>query len=66
MRIALRIASYLLIAVVLGLLGYSAWFATVWGFNPLWLFPLYIAGLILCGVVILALRCSEPRKSSTS
>jgi hypothetical protein len=66
MRNTLRVASYLLIAVVLGFLGYSAWFATMWGFNPLWLFPLYIVGLVLCGFVLLALRRGEPRKTPTS
>src|SRR5580692_9820031 len=59
MRIALRVASCLLIAVVLGLLGYSAWFVTVWGFNTFALFPLYIVGLTVCTIVILALRCRK-------
>jgi|HubBroStandDraft_5_1064220.scaffolds.fasta_scaffold992931_2 hypothetical protein len=34
MPFALRVASYLLITVVLALLAYSAWFATVWGVQP--------------------------------
>jgi hypothetical protein len=66
MRIVLKIASYLLIAATLGFLGFSAWFASVWGFNPLMLFPLYMVGLILCGVIIFALRRSERRKPSAN
>ena len=61
MGIALRIGAYLLILGILAFLGYSAWFATVWGFNPLLLFPLYIAGLVICGLIVLALWSGKSR-----
>jgi hypothetical protein len=66
MRIVLKVVLYLLIAATLGFLGFSAWFASVWGFNPLMLFPLYMVGLILCGVIIFALRRSERGKPSAN
>lgn len=33
---------------VLLFMAYSTWFALVWGFNPLAIFPLYIVGLMVC------------------
>ncbi|HWY16706.1 MAG TPA: hypothetical protein VNX86_16340 [Rhizomicrobium sp.] len=42
----------LIIALVATFMAYCAWFALVWGFNPLWLFPLYLVGLAICAAAI--------------
>jgi hypothetical protein len=62
MRIALRVALYLLIAAILGSLGFLTWFAAVWGFNPLVVSPLYMVGLTVCGVLVLVLRYTPSRR----
>ena len=50
----LKIAIYVLIVFILLLLAYCAWFASVWGFNPLAIFPLYFLGLVVCGLLFAA------------
>lgn len=59
MRTGLKVIAYLMVALVLAFLGYAAWFAYLWGFNPLWLFPLYTFGLIVCGILIFVVRRSK-------
>jgi len=56
-----RALGYLLMAAVLGFLSFCAWFASVWGFHPLVLAPLYLLGLVICGGVILAIRASSSK-----
>jgi len=50
------IAAYVISAGILSLVAYSAWFATMWGLNPLALLPLHIIGLLLCGIAIAVAR----------
>jgi hypothetical protein len=50
------IAAYMISAGILLFLAFLAWFATLWGVNPLALSPLYIFGLLLCGVAIAVAR----------
>jgi hypothetical protein len=62
MLVVLRIALCLFIAAVLAFLGFCAWFADVWGFSPLSIFPLYMLGLLLCafaGIVVWRSRLSS-------
>jgi hypothetical protein len=54
----------LVVALVLAFLGYAGWFAYLWGFNPLWLFPLFMFGLSICGVIIFAVWRSKPGNAS--
>jgi hypothetical protein len=56
----LKVVAYLIVALVLAFLGYTAWFAYLWGFNPLWLFPLFMFGLIICGMLVFVARRSKP------
>ena len=46
----------LIIAITVAFMAYCAWFALVWGFNPLWLFPLYLVGLAICAAAIFFAR----------
>jgi hypothetical protein len=46
----------LIIALVVAFMAYCAWFTLVWGFNPFWIFPLYLVGLVVCAAAIFFAR----------
>jgi len=67
MRIAFQVVAYLLVVAIVALLGYMAWFAYLWGFNPLGLVFLYIVGLLICSIIILiAVAYRGPKKPSAN
>ena len=55
-RTVAAITAYVICAGILLFLAFLAWYAMLWGVNPLALAPLYIFGLSLCGVVIAVAR----------
>jgi len=59
-KIAIYSIAVLVVALVVGFMAYSAWFTLVWGFNPLRIFPLYLAGLAICaGAIFIAQRLAR-------
>ena len=63
---ALKIAAYLPLVAFLAFIGYSAWFASVWGFSPLFLLPIYLLGLMVCGGVVFVVHYCAPRKPAAN
>ena len=61
MRIIWHALGYLLIVVILTFLGFSTWFAIVWGFTPLMAAPLWVLGLAICSGIVLGLCASSRR-----
>jgi hypothetical protein len=63
MKVVGIIAAYAVAAGTVFLMAFCAWFAAVWGFNPLVLVPLYFLGLIvflICIATAIALTKSKP------
>lgn len=46
----------LIIAITVAFMAYCGWFTLVWGFNPFWIFPLYLVGLAVCAASIFFAR----------
>lgn len=62
MRIALRIASYLLLAAMLAFCVFGAWFLYMWGFSPFGILPILIVGGMICAGIIAVVHLLTPRK----
>jgi hypothetical protein len=59
------IGTIVVYAVAVGtvfLMAFCAWFAAVWGFSPLALFPLYFLGLIVF-VICIAIALTKSKTS---
>jgi hypothetical protein len=66
MRTALRAVGGLLIALVIALLGFGAWFAYLWGFNPFMLWPADLIGLLICGGLLWLILLRPPPRPDVS
>ena len=50
------IVAYAIAGSAVLFMAFGAWFAAVWGFNPLAIFPLYVIGLVVFGGCIVTAK----------
>ena len=51
-----RLAAYSITALAVSFCAYGAWFAYLWGFNPLFLLPAYSLVVAVCALLLFVTR----------
>lgn len=63
-RAITKVALYGAALLILALIGYTAWFAYIWGFSPMIVFPLALFGSgIAALMVVIARKIGESRNN---